>query len=59
MKIRSRIIAASGLLLILVVSVKDLAGAYGYNFVFPSARRSTVSGYSYADPNNPNHLAWD
>lgn len=33
--------------------------AFGYDFVYPSARRSAVSGWEYADPGQPSHLAWD
>ena len=59
MKLRSRIIVTCLLVLILVVCIKGYANAVGHNFVFPAARRSAVSGFSYADPENPGHLAWD
>ena len=56
MKFRLLIIVC---VLLLVISFHDVATAYGYNFIFPSLRRSAVSGYTYADPDNPSHLAWD
>ena len=52
-----RILFICGLLIILSLSIIGLGKAYGYNFVYPAARRSAISGYTYGDP--PNHLAWD
>lgn len=56
---KSRIILALVLVIILSVSVRHIVRAYGRNFVFPAARRSVISGYTYADPEQPSHLAWD
>lgn len=59
MNLKSRIILAILFISIMFVSVRHIARAYGRNFVFPAARRSAVSGYTYADPDQPSHLAWD
>ena len=59
MKFKSRIILTCFFVLIFVLCIKEYVSAFGHNFVFPAARRSAVSGYVYADPSNPGHLAWD
>jgi hypothetical protein len=59
MKMKPKQIATGIMILSLLLCFYDRADAYGYNFVFPSNRRSVVSGFTYADPDNPSHLAWD
>lgn len=59
MNLKRRITFAIVFIIIMFVSVPHIARAYGRNFVFPAARRSAVSGYTYADPDQPSHLAWD
>ena len=59
MNMRYRIPLASCIFMVLALSFINNVNAFGYNFVFPSARRSAVSGYMYADPDNPGHLALD
>lgn len=44
---------------VLTLCMQKIVNAYGYDFIFPSARRSAVSGWTYADPDLPSHLAWD
>ena len=59
MKMRYRIALATCLFMLLALLLIYNVNAFGYNFVFPSARRSVLSGFTYADPDNPSHLAWD
>ena len=57
MKKVSRLLVSLIISGIAIFSIKGSALSYGYNLIFPAARRSAISGHTFNNP--PSHQAYD